>query len=404
MVNLIPFYLFTCKHLQYLPIFLQLNLRSFILLFMNFDTQTIWLEINLGAIRRNIQRIKALTKKPVMAVVKANGYGHGLVEVSKTAIKAGIEYLCVARIEEALRIRSAGITSRILVMGYTSPAQVSAAINNDLSLMVNTPELATEYNRNAASGKKPLNVHMKVDTGMGRLGVMPDDGVNFGKLIFSLGGLTFEGLFTHFASADEPEKPTTNEQIEKFNRVISGLGSEGIRPRVIHAANSAATLYFPDARYDAVRPGIAIYGLHPSAEAPVPSDFEPALTWKCRLASVKDFSAGSGIGYNHRYVTSRQERIGAASVGYADGLRRRLGNIALIGGKRVDQAGGMCMDQSMWKMGSDTTSKIGDEVVLIGSQEKETITAEELGDLWGTVNYDVVCGLTDRVPRYYIDA
>jgi alanine racemase len=370
---------------------------------MTFENQTIWLEINLGAIRRNIQRIHTLTNRQVMPVVKANAYGHGLVEVSKTALKAGVERLCVARIEEALKLRAAGILSPVLVMGYTSSERVPDALQNGISLMANTPELAREYHRIAKQEKGRLCVHMKVDTGMGRLGVFPEDGLEFGKLIGRLDGLIFEGLFTHFASADEPKKDTTLAQITKFDRVISDLDGVGIRPQVIHAANSAASLYFPGAWYDAVRPGIAIYGLHPSPDASLPADFEPALTWKCKLASVKDLAAGSGIGYNHRYVASKQERIGVAAVGYADGLRRRLGNIALVNGKRVEQAGGMCMDQSMWRLGQLPGVKVGDEMVLIGKQGQGQITAEEIGELWGTVNYDVVCGLTDRVPRFYFD-
>jgi alanine racemase len=338
-----------------------------------------------------------------MAVVKANAYGHGLIEVSRAAAAAGVGRLCVARIEEALRIRDAGMDVPILVMGHTMADKVNDAINNMISLAVQSEAVAIEFNTRAVEMNGKLAVHAKIDTGMGRLGVMPEDGVRFGNLINNLKGLDFEGLFTHFASADDPEKSTTHEQIVKFNSVIDGLAESGIRPEIIHAANSAASLYFPDAWYDAIRPGIAIYGLDPAPEAPVPLDFEKALTWKCRISSVKTFPAGTGIGYNHRYITSKPQRIAAASAGYADGLRRRLGNIALIDGKRVDQAGGMCMDQSMWILDDKANVKVGDEMVLIGKQKSESLTAEELGALWSSNNYDVVCGLTDRVPRFYID-
>ncbi|MBA4375930.1 MAG: alanine racemase [Anaerolinea sp.] len=370
---------------------------------MNFDNQTIWLEINLGAIRRNIQRIHEHTQRPVMTVVKANAYGHGILEVSRTAIQAGAARLCVARIEEAIKIRNAGILAPILVMGYTTPERAVDAIRFGISLMVNLPDLASEYHKVAKQMNGRIAVHAKIDTGMGRLGVLPNDGCAFGKHIAGLDGLFFEGLFTHFASADEPAKQTTLEQISKFDQVIAELNTEGIRPQIIHAANSAASLYFPGAWYDAVRPGISIYGLHPSNDAPLPQEFEPSLTWKCRLSSVKTLPEGSGVGYNHSFVTSKPERIGAVAVGYADGLRRQPDNIVLIGGKRVKQAGGICMDQSMWLLEDNSSARAGDEVVLIGKQGEEHITAEEIGALWGTVNYEVVCGLTDRVPRFYID-
>ncbi|MCX6055758.1 MAG: alanine racemase [Chloroflexi bacterium] len=370
---------------------------------MDFEGQTIWLEINLGAIRRNIQRIHLHTQRPVMAVVKANAYGHGLLEVSRAAGRAGASMLCVARIEEALKLRQAEIKTPILVMGYTAPNRVAEAAYLDISLMVNTPELAEDYNAVMKKLKGQIAVHAKIDTGMGRLGVLPEEGCSFGHHISKLDGLLFEGLFTHFASADDPKKGTTSGQIQKFDQVIEGLKTEGIRPRIIHAANSAASIYFPGAWYDAVRPGISIYGLHPSAAAPLPLEFEPALTWKCRLSSVRALPPGSGIGYNHRYVTTKSERIGAVSAGYADGLRRRPNNTALIGGKRVKQAGVICMDQSMWLLEKNTAAKAGDEVVLLGRQGDQTITAEELGRMWNTINYEVVCGLASRIPRFYID-
>lgn len=370
---------------------------------MNFDQQTIWLEIDLGAIRRNIQRIQTLTKRPVMAVLKANAYGHGLIEVSKTAVKAGAAWLCLARVEEAIRLREAGITVPILVMGYTQPDRVPDAIEHKISLMVNNQELAQAYHLAAKQVKGKVSVHAKVDTGMGRLGVLYEDAVDFGRQIASLNHLFFEGIFTHFACADEPGKPITDLQIRRFDRVLAGLKSYGVHPKMVHAANSAASIYFPHARYDAVRPGIAIFGLHPSAEAKLPEDFEAALSWKCRIASVKTFPPGSGISYGHQYYTTQTERIAAASIGYADGFRRRMGNIALINGQRVKQAGKICMDQSMWRLPDDSPAKAGDEMVLIGRQGDERITAEEQGSMWETVNYEVVCGLTDRVPRFYLN-
>ncbi len=203
------------------------------------------------------------------------------------------------------------------------------------------------------------------------------------------------------ASADEPDRDTTDWQIDRFTRLVEALQANHLRPGLVHAANSAAALYFPKAHFDLVRSGIAIYGLHPSAEAPLPDGFRPALAWKARLASVKELPSGHGIGYNYRYVTAKPELIGVMPVGYADGFRRRLGNFVLVGGKRVAVVGGVCMDQCMLQLDNLPNARVGEEIVLIGRQGNEQISAEEIGKAWGTVNYDVVCGLTARVPRIY---
>lgn len=370
---------------------------------MNTDANSIWLEINLGAIRRNIQRVAKITGRPVMAVVKANAYGHGLFEVAKAAEKAGAARLCVARVEEAIALREAGIHAPILVLGYTSPLDVPRAIESSISLALFNPEVAPQYEEAARTSQGKLNVHIKIDTGMGRLGIFPQGAADFVASVTKMDGINVEGLFTHFASADEPQKPTTEEQNIRFERVLNELASVGIRPQIIHAANSAASLYYPATWYDAVRPGIAIYGMNPSQDAPLPEGFEPALTWKTRLTSVKILPPGSGVSYNHRYVTQAKERIGASAVGYADGLRRKMGNIALVGGYRVLQAGIVCMDQTMWMLQEVPNAKVGDEVVLIGAQGNERITAEEVAASWNTSDYEVVCGLSARVPRYYYD-
>jgi alanine racemase len=236
---------------------------------------------------------------------------------------------------------------------------------------------------------------------MGRLGVFTEDGLAFVEMIRQSPELQLEGAFTHLARADEPAEDTTGWQIERFTRLIEALAEAGLRPPLVHAANSAASLYFPQAHFDMVRAGIAIYGLQPSAEAPLPAGFCPALTWKARLASVKELPAGHGVGYAYRYTTSRQERVGVIPVGYADGFRRRVGNFALVGGIRVPVLGGVCMDQCMLRLDDVPAAQIGDEVVLLGKQGSAAITAEEIGQAWSTVNYDVVCGLTARVPRIY---
>lgn len=370
---------------------------------MDIRAETIWLEINLGAIRRNVARLKKIAGKPVMAVVKANAYGHGMVEVSKVALKGGAERLCVARFEEALALRKAGIEVPLLVMGFTEPQHAVDAAHLGISLALFRQDAAMAYEEALSGESHALLVHVKVDTGMGRLGVFPEEAAGFIHQLRHLQHVQVEGLFTHFSSADETDTAVTERQIAKFNRAITDLAEDGFRPALIHASNSAGILRYPQAAYDAVRPGIAIYGLQPSEEVLLPSDFEPALTWKTRLASIKILPPGSGVGYGQTYITRAAEKVGTCAVGYADGLRRRTGNQVLIDGKRVHQLGSVCMDQSMYALDEVPEAKPGDEVVLIGSQGEQRLSAEEVGASWGTINYEVVCGLAARIPRYYFD-
>lgn len=365
------------------------------------DHLTSWLEIDLGAIASNTRQMRAIAGVPVLAVVKANGYGHGLVEAARAALAGGAAWCGVARLEEALALRQAGITAPLLVLGYIAPPRAAEAAQAGVSAAAANYETARAYAEALRSAKQTLRVHAKIDTGLGRLGVSPAEGVAFVRFLASQPEFVVEGVFTHFASADDPAKPTTLEQIAHFQEVLAGLSAAGLRPPLVHAANSAAALYFPQARYDMVRSGIALYGLHPAAEAPLPPSFRPALTWKARLSSVKVLPPGHGISYNHRYRTSAAERIGAVAIGYADGFRRRLGNFALVGGKRVNVVGGVCMDQCMVQLDGVPEAQVGDEVVLLGRQGSQAITAEEIGKAWGGNNYEVVCGLAARLPRLY---
>lgn len=371
---------------------------------MNIANYSTWLEIDLGAVRNNVRRMKAITGRGVIAVIKGNGYGHGLVEMGRAVSQAGADYLAVARIEEALPLRQAGITTPVLVLGYITPAMAEATIANEISFAVYDPELAQIFAARAAALGKPARMHVKIDSGMGRLGKFPEDGVDFIRWLKTLPGAEVEGLFTHFARSDEPAHPFTNEQIACFTTLVKALEENNLRPRVIHAANSAAALYFPAARFDMVRSGIALCGLHPDEkDARLPDDFETALTWKARLTSVKILPPGHCVGYMHRYVTTGTERIGAISAGYADGLPRRVGNPVIVGGKRVKVVGGTGMDQCMVPLDSIPDAQVGHEVVLIGRQGEARLTAEEVGAEWGTNNYDVVCGLQARLPRVYFN-
>jgi len=363
-----------------------------------------WLEIDLSAITNNLKRLKQISDVKMMAVVKANAYGHGIYEVAMAAVAAGTDWLGVARLEEALLLRNRGVECPIQVLGWSSPAQVCEAAAQNISLTVfDRSEVEIMQRLVAASGLR-VNVHLKVETGMGRLGVFADHAPDMCQFILAQSGLRLEGIFTHFARADEPDVNETSRQIGAFNQVLQRLDEAGLRPPLVHAANSAGNIYHPAGRYDMVRCGIAMYGLAPSPQAPLPDGFRPALSWKGRMTSVRMLRAGSGISYNHRYRTSTEERIGTLAVGYADGLRRGMEQVVLVGGRRVSVVGTVCMDQCMLQLDQVPGAAAGDEVVLIGRQGDECITAEELAARWGTINYEVTCGLANRLPRYYFGA
>lgn len=363
-----------------------------------------WLEVNLGAIRRNYQRLITLAGRPVMAVIKANAYGHGLLPVTRALVDAGATWLGAARVEEALSVREAGMDTPIMILGYMHPQWAGEAANNRITTAVYEPELAQAFSDQAVAAGTVLHVHAKVDTGMNRLGIDAENGVEFVRWLGTLPGLQVDGLFTHFAAGDEPNRPVSASQLQRFETLLDSLNAVGLRPPVVHAANSATTLNFPQARYDLVRCGIAVYGMHPSPETHLPEDFEPALSWKALLTSVKMVPPGEGISYNHRYITQKAERIGVTALGYGDGFRRMLDvNTALVRGTRVPVVGAVCMDQCMLQLDSVPEARVGDEVVLIGKQGETELRAEDVGQAWGTLNYDVVCSLGARVPRYYFD-
>jgi len=359
--------------------------------------------VNLAAIRHNVRRLREITRTPVMAVVKANAYGHGAVEVARSAVEAGAEWLGVAFTEEGVALRRAGLAANILVLGYTPPHLATEAFEHNLSLAVYDPDLAKTYRDSARSVNVRARLHIKVDTGMGRLGVAPTEALTLFRIIQRLSGAEAEGLFTHFATADEADVTFAYEQLRRFQSVWNELGSDG--PRWIHAANSPAALRLPESRFNLVRCGIAIYGLHPSPYVRVPDDFLPALEWKSAVAQVRIMPPGSPISYGGEYVTKGEERIAVIPVGYADGFRRFPKNMAhvLVGGRRAPVIGRVCMDQIMANVDAVNEVKVGDEVVLIGRQGEAAITADEAAAWWGTINYDVVSGIMARVPRVYKD-
>lgn len=361
-----------------------------------------WLHIDMDAVAHNVRRIKEIVGSEVelMAVVKANAYGHGAVAVSTTAVLNGATYLGVASINEAIELRDAGVTAPMLVMGYTPAWAAGLAIRYDLTVNLYDTELARAFERVATEMNAKIRVHVKVDTGMGRLGLLPEEVPQFFRMLSKLSHIDVEGVFTHFASADD-DNDYTEYQIKRFESAIGPLLAAGYSFRYIHAANSAGLLQFPGARFNMVRAGIAMYGLHPHPLCQLPEEFIPALTWKTTIAQVKRFPSGTFIGYGKTYRTAGQEKIAVIPVGYADGFRRapKHWGYVLVHGQQAPIVGRISMDQTAISVSHIEDVKIGDEVVLIGRQGKERITAEEAAEHLGTVNYELVSTILARVPR-----
>jgi len=360
-----------------------------------------WVEIDLNAVEENVRQVRQLTGVSVMAVVKANGYGHGAVATAQAALRGGASWFGVARIGEALELRNAGLDNKILLLGYTPQVRLGDAIANGISITVwNSEQVELASQAAKRVGTKAL-LHLKVDTGMSRLGVQPEKAGGLALEIEEQSWVAFEGLFTHFACADELDKSPTEDQEEQLRRVLDDIKKFKLRPPWLHACNSAASFTHPSAYFDMLRLGIAMYGLHPSKDCPTPGSIRPALTWKSVLSQVKTLPAGRGISYGHEYTTEISERIGTIPLGYADGFRRTKDNWVLIGDRRVPVIGRVCMDQIMVLLEEVPTARAGDEVIIIGSQGDESISAEELALRWDTINYEVVCGISPRVQRIY---
>lgn len=360
-----------------------------------------WTEIDLGAIENNARRIIELTGVQLMVVVKAYGYGHGANHTSRAALRGGATWCGVARVEEARALRRGGIETPILILGMTPDQHLAWMIEQAVSLTVWDPAQVRRIEEIARQVGKPARLHLKLDSGMSRLGAFPEECLALAAMIKSSSDLIFEGLMTHFATADEIDRHPADEQERIFRQVLQEIEAAGLRPPLVHAANSAATLSRPQAHFDLVRAGNAVYGMHPSPDCRLPEGFRPALAWKAQLIRVKTLPGRSGVGYGHSYVTRTAERIGTVSVGYADGFRRVPGNVVLVGGQRVPVVGRVSMDQIMVSLAAVPEAEVGDEVVLLGRQGEEQISAEEIAATWKTINYEVTCGLNFRVPRIY---
>ena len=365
-----------------------------------------WLEIDLSAIGRNTQLVaeRMGPDTGVLVSLKADAYGHGALRVARTVLRNGASWLGVATVSEAEPLRAAGITAPILVFGYIAPWQAREAVRLDLRATVYSLDAARALAQAARDLGRELRVHVKVDTGMARLGLRAEDLegiVAFCRSLREQPGLATEGVFTHLATADSGDQTYARRQLARFETVLAALEAEGLRPPIVHAANSAAALALPEARYDLVRPGIAIYGLNPSDEVPLPEGFAPALAFKTQVAQVKEVPAGEGISYGATYITTAPTRIAVLPVGYADGFRRAPANWGdvLVRGRRAPILGRVCMDQCMVDVTTISGVQPGDEVVLIGRQGEDELSADEVARRLGTISYEVVAELLARVPR-----
>lgn len=356
-------------------------------------------EIDLGAIRHNIGELRrcARPQAELMAVVKADGYGHGALAVAETALAAGAAWLGVALVEEGVALRAAGCPAPILVLGWVPPEQARLAVDHDLRVACYDGELARAL---AAAGG--ARVHIKVDTGMGRLGVRPQEVLAFVRSL--PGGIDVEGIFTHFAAADDPDPAFTREQLARFQGALAALAAAGIRPRWRHAANSAAIMAHPDSHLDLVRMGIAMYGLAPDPARPWPADLRPAMALKSRISHLKVMAAGETVSYGRTWTARGGERVATIPVGYADGYRRLFSNRGqvLIGGHPCPVVGRVCMDQTLVAVPPGVPAAVGDEAVLLGRQGQAVITADDWARTLDTINYEITCLIGSRVPRVYL--
>jgi alanine racemase len=364
--------------------------------------RSVWAEIDLAAITHNVKAIKSKLsgKTKFCAVVKADAYGHGAVAVARTALEAGADRLAVAIVGEAVELRKAGFRVPILVLGSTPACQAVLVADNHITQTIFTMDAARSLSAAAVAAGVKVKVHIKVDTGMGRIGITPGDAGHFAAAVKALPGLEIEGVFSHFACSDSLDKTYTYEQFRCFKDATARIEAQGIRIPIKHIANSAALLEMPETHLDMVRPGIILYGLWPSNEVRREIELRPAMKLKAQVGFVKQMPAGASISYGRSYYTKRLSTIATLPVGYADGWARILANKAqvVIHGERAPLVGRVCMDQCMVDVTNIREVKTGDEAVLFGGAE---LPVEEIADHMGTINYEIVCMIGKRVPRLY---
>ena len=373
---------------------------------IDFSTRWAWAEIHTGLISHNVAIVAQRTEPvQVWAVVKANGYGHGAIQVANAALAGGAGGLCVAIVDEGVALRRAGITAPILLLSEQPAELADLIVGYQLTPTVTTTRGAAVLAASAAAADQTIKVHIKVDTGMHRVGVAPNETVSLASFISSYESLTIEGVYTHFAVADDPSHPGNAAQLSAFITVLEDLSLRGINPPLVHAANSAGALANEPSRFTMVRLGIAMYGLRPGAGvADLCAGLIPALSLKARVSAVRWVEAGEAVSYGLVRPLTQGSLIATVPIGYADGVPRALGrtNIqVLLNGVPRSFAGTITMDQLMIDCESDSSVMVGDEVVLIGKQGEHSVTADDWAEALGTISYEIVCGISPRIFRRY---
>jgi alanine racemase len=371
------------------------------------EDQVVWMQVDLDAIAHNMRELQKCVgpRVQIMAVVKDNAYGHGAVQVSRVALENGASHLAVARVVEGIELRQAGIAAPILVLGYAPASAASALVEHRITATVTTLKVAEAISTQVAcQGAPALPVHVKVDTGMGRLGLLPHEALDFIRALSALPGLVVEGIFTHLSTADCADKSYAQQQYRAFTDVLRELREAGFSIPLAHVANSAALIYLPEMRLNMVRPGISLYGVQPSSDDTPVISLCPALSLHSRVARVRVLPAGSSISYGRTFITSHPTRVVLVPLGYGDGYHRLISNrgAVLIRGQRCPIIGRVCMDQLAVDASHVPDVRIDDPVVALGRQGDAEISVEQVAQWAQTISNEVMTALGPRVPRVYL--
>jgi alanine racemase len=362
--------------------------------------------VYLDRIMHNVREVRKLIGPDVqlLAVIKADGYGHGVIPVAKAVLNAGASWLGVACVDEGLALRGTGVPAPILVMGHAAPEELAAAAHGNLTLTLGTAAQCAAITAAARGLRNPLHVHIKIDTGMGRFGLLPEQLDELGRTLARTPAIRVEGCFTHLARGEEDPAEATNTQLQRFDSALATLARYGIEPEIIHAANSGATLIAPHSRLNMVRAGLLLYGYKPNPSVAPALTLRPALEVESCLVRVETLPGGTRIGYGHMHRLDREATVGLVPIGYADGLLRSLSGIGYLvaGGRRVPIIGRISMDQCMVDLTDVGQVAEGDPVAVIGAQGNESVWADDLGRWANTIVYEILCGISPRVPRAYL--
>lgn len=363
----------------------------------------VWAEVNLQTLRENYFKLQAFTRSEMMPIVKADAYGHGVIPVVKTLIECGAERYGVALLEEALEIKAVFPGLTVMVLGATDLELSDTLVREEIIPTVFQLSQAQALSQAAMKQNRTARLHIKIDTGMNRIGFRERDFADIMK-IAALPNLFIEGIFTHLATSDQRDLSFAREQLNRFQSLYDKLKKAGLTIPIRHAANSAAILQFPESHFELVRPGISLYGFTPSSQISGAVGLEPVMSWKAKVSHVKSIKTGESVSYGRTFQAAYPTRVATIPVGYADGLRRALSNQGemLIHGRRSTMIGRICMDQTMLEVTKIPGVQVGDVVTILGKDGYDQITATEMAEWIGTISYEVVCGISKRVPRVYL--